>query len=125
MGKYTIGSIVKGVVSGIEKYGIFVKLDEYYSGLIHISEVSKGYVKNINDYVKIGDTIYVEILNINEQAYQAKLSIKNISYKYGSKPQKRKIIETSMGFKTLEHNLPKWIEENIKNSKKQINSIDK
>ncbi len=125
MEKYTIGSIVRGVVSGIEKYGIFVKLDEYYSGLIHISEISKGYVRNINDYVKIGDTIYVEILNIDEQSYQAKLSIKNISYRYGSKPKKRKIIETSMGFKTLERNLPRWIAENIKNNKKHINSIDK
>ena len=47
MNKYEKGNIVVGQVTGIEKYGIFIGLDEFYSGLIHISEISKGYVKNI------------------------------------------------------------------------------
>lgn len=125
MVKYSKGKIVKGVVSGIESYGAFVKLDEYYSGLIHISEVSNGFVKDINDYMKIGDEIYVEILNIDEDLSQMKLSIKNISYKQGTKSRKRKIVETNSGFRTLERNLPHWIEENLKNHKKHINCIDK
>lgn len=125
MVKYSKGKIVKGVVSGIESYGAFVKLDEYYSGLIHISEVSSGFVKDINDYMKVGDTIYVEILNIDEDLSQMKLSIKNIAYKQGSRSKKRKIVETNSGFTTLEKNLPRWIEENLKNNKKQLNSIDK
>ncbi len=125
MVKYSKGKIVKGVVSGIENYGAFVKLDEYYSGLIHISEISNGFVRDINDYVNVGDTIYVEILNINEDLSQMKLSIKNIAYKQGSKSKKRKIVETNTGFTTLERKLPQWIEENLKNNKKQLNSIDK
>ena len=48
MAKYKIGDIVQGCVTGIEKYGVFVNLDEYYTGLIHISEVSDLYVRNIN-----------------------------------------------------------------------------
>ena len=47
--KYEKGKIVTGHVTGIEKYGIFVNLDEFYSGLIHISEISDGFVKDIND----------------------------------------------------------------------------
>ena len=125
MVKYSKGKIVKGVVSGIENYGAFVKLDEYYSGLIHISEISNGFVRDINDYVNVGDTIYVEILNINEDLSQMKLSIKNIAYKQGSKSKKRKIVETNTGFTTLERKLPQWIEENLKNNKKQLNTIDK
>lgn len=125
MVKYSQGKIVKGVVSGIENYGAFVKLDEYYSGLIHISEISNGFVKDINDYMKIGDEIYVEILNIDEDLSQMKLSIKNISYKQGTKSKKRKIVETNSGFSTLERNLPYWIEENLKKHKKEINPIDK
>lgn len=115
MVKYSKGKIVKGIVSGIENYGAFVKLDEYYSGLIHISEISNGFVRDINDYVNVGDTIYVEILNINEDLSQMKLSIKNIAYKQGSKSKKRKIVETNTGFATLERKLPQWIEENLKN----------
>ena len=39
MGKYEKGKIVKGVVTGIESYGVFVSFDEFYTGLIHISEL--------------------------------------------------------------------------------------
>jgi len=125
MEKNMTGEIVKGIVSGIENYGIFVKIDEQTSGLIHISEISNGYVRNINDYAQVGDTIYVEVLELNTNNNQARLSIKNVSYKVGSKIEKKKIVETKHGFSTLEKNLPRWIEENIKNNKKQLNSIDK
>ena len=122
---YSTGKIVKGVVSGIEPYGIFVNFDEYYSGLIHISEISSGFVRNPNKFVQIGETIYVEILDVNEQDCQLKLSIKNIQYKVGKNCRKMKIKETKSGFKTLQYKLPFWIEENLKNHKKQIISIDK
>ena len=115
---YKKGQIVKGTVTGIEKYGAFVSLDEYYTGLIHISEISHGFVKDINDFFKIGDIIQVEILDVDLEQFQLKLSIKNISYKKNNYVQKRKIKETSLRFKTLEYKLPIWIEENLKKLKK-------
>lgn len=45
MTKFKKGEIIKGTVTGIEKYGIFVNLDNYYTGLIHISEISNFFVK--------------------------------------------------------------------------------
>ena len=51
MSKYENGKIVTGCVTGIENYGIFVSLDEYYSGLIHISEISHGFVKDVHDFL--------------------------------------------------------------------------
>lgn len=114
MTKYKKGKIVTATVSGIESYGIFVSLDEYYSGLIHISEISRGFVKDINDFVKIGEIINVEILDIDEEQSQLKLSIKNIKYKKSEKTAKRKIRETPLGFTTLEHKLPIWIKESLK-----------
>ena len=63
MQKYKVNSIVKATVTGIESYGVFVTLDEYYSGLIHISEISHNYVKDINDYVKIGETIKAKVID--------------------------------------------------------------
>ena len=44
MAEYRTGSIVKCQVTGIEKYGAFVNIDGIYSGLIHISEISNGFV---------------------------------------------------------------------------------
>jgi len=124
MAKYKKGKIVKATVSGIEHYGIFVNLDEYYSGLIHISEISHGFVKDIHNFVKIGDIIYVEILEINEELFHLKLSIKNIDYKNVQKEKRIKIVETPLGFNTLKYKLPFWIEENLNNTKKNQNCID-
>ena len=118
MTKYKKGKIVKATVSGIEQYGIFVNLDEYYSGLIHISEISHNFVKDVHDFVKIGDTIYVEILEVDEDLCHLKLSIKNINYKKIQIKKRKKIQETNLGFKTLKYKLPIWIEENINNVKK-------
>lgn len=125
MVKYEKGKIVKATVVGTEKYGIFVSLDEEYSGMIHISEVSHKYVKNINDFVNIGDTINVEILDVDHETYQLNLSIKNINYKKKYSKRKTKIKETSLGFRSLAYNLPIWIEKNIKKEQKTINTIDK
>lgn len=125
MGKYKKGKIVKGTVTCIESYGAFMAFDEYYTGLIHISEISKGFVKDINEFIKVGDHIYVEILDVDEQEAHLKLSIKNINYKINGKPKKSKIIETPHGFKTLEKKLPNWIYNQLKKIKNKANSIDK
>ncbi|MDD3392184.1 MAG: S1 RNA-binding domain-containing protein [Bacilli bacterium] len=116
--KYTKGRIVKGIVTGIESYGIFVSLDGYYSGLIHISEISYSYVKSINNYVKLGDNIYVEILEADEENGHLKLSIKNIDYRITTGKSGRRIRETPHGFATLAYKLPYWIEESLKKQEK-------
>ena len=109
MATYELGNIVTGCVTGIEKYGIFVSLDEYYSGLIHISEISSAFVRNVNDFVKIGETINVKIVGMDEKTSHLKLSIKDIDYKI-QKKNRVKIIETEMGFEPLKEQLNHWID---------------
>ena len=109
MEKYQKNEIVMGMVTGIEKYGIFVSLDEYYSGLIHISEISDDYVKNINNYVDMGETIRVRVLDSEDDTYHVKLSIKNLDYHVKSSHQKIK--ETGSGFEILRKSLDNWIEK--------------
>ena len=41
--------IVKAIVTGLEPYGVFVQIDDNYSGMIHISEIYNKYVKNKSD----------------------------------------------------------------------------
>ena len=62
--KYSINEIVVGEVTGIQPYGAFVKLESGETGLIHISEISSLFVKNISDYVKIGQQIRVKVIEI-------------------------------------------------------------
>ena len=125
MTKFKKGRIIRGTVTGIESYGVFVSCNEYYSGLIHISEISYGYVKKITDYVNVGDIIYTEILEVDESLGQLKLSIKNIDYKCNKGLRKKRIRETTQGFNTLREFLPIWIEKSLKKLKKTSNSVDK
>ena len=118
MAKYEKGKVVRGTITCIEPYGAFVSFDEFYTGLIHISEISRGFVKDINDFVKVGDRIYVEILEVDPEEAHLKLSIKNIKYRMNGKPRRKKIIETPSGFSTLAKNLPVWIEKKLKSIKK-------
>lgn len=109
MNRYKKGEVVTGCVTGIEKYGIFVSLDDYYSGLIHISEISDFFVKNPADYVYVGELIKAVVIDDNElDSFHVKLSIKNIDYKF-SKIKNKKILETPNGFNTLKNQLPVWI----------------
>lgn len=119
MTKYEKDKIVTGYVTGIEKYGIFVNLDEYYSGLIHISEISTGFVRNVSEYVNIGETIKMKVMSVNEKNHQVKLSIKNLDYRIGKK-KRTKIVETEHGFNTLKSNLPIWINDKINEFEDEI-----
>lgn len=121
MSKYDKGKIVTGRVTGIEKYGVFVSLDEFYSGLIHISEISDGFVKDIHDFVSVGETIKARIVDKDDETYHIKLSIKNINYRIENKKE-QKLKEVASGFKPLEEKLDGWImlklsEKNTKNNK--------
>ncbi|CAM4024518.1 S1 domain-containing RNA-binding protein [Geobacillus stearothermophilus] len=61
-----VGSKLQGKVTGITKFGAFVELPEGVTGLVHISEVADSYVKDINDHLKVGDTVYVKVINVGQ-----------------------------------------------------------
>ena len=108
-----INDVIKVVVTGIQKYGAFVLINNKYDGLIHISEISSGYVKNINDYIKIKDEIYAQVVDIDKESNKFKLSIKNIDYRNDGK-----ILHDgdnySNGFEPLKEHLDLWINGKIK-----------
>lgn len=112
MEKIRKSDVIKATVTGVQKYGAFVNTDEY-EGLIHISEISYGYVKNVNDFLKVGDNIFVEVVEIDDEDNHLKLSIKDIDYKKDGTRLKR-MAETKSGFQPLKDNLEIWINEKIK-----------
>lgn len=111
MENIVVGNIVKGQITGITKYGVFVSLEDNYNGLIHISEVSKKFINDLNSLYKIGDIIKVKVLEINEDKLQVKLSIKEI---VPTKKIYKRIKENGGGFKPLEDMLSVKIPEKVK-----------
>ena len=112
MEKIKKDDVIKVTVTGVQKYGAFAETDDY-EGLIHISEISYGYVKSVNDYLKVGDKIYAEVVEVDNEDNHLKLSIKDIDYKKDGAKLKR-MAETKSGFKPLKDNLETWINEKIK-----------
>ena len=116
MVKFHKDEITEGCVTGIEKYGIFVTLDEYYSGLIHISEISDSFIRDINKFVNIGETIRVRVIDTDDDTFHVKLSIKNLNYRIENKCNSNKKKKKN-GFNTLGKQLGRWI-TNKENEKK-------
>ncbi len=112
MSNFKVGEIVKGQVTGVTKYGVFVSLEDDYSGLVHISEVSNKYIKDLKERFMIGDIINVKILEIDESKSHVKLSIKDMVRKV--KRGANKLEESGVGFELLENSLSNWIESKLK-----------
>lgn len=113
MNKLKEKDIVKVTITGVRNYGAFADINSEYEGLIHISEISYGFVKNISDYLSVGEDIYAEVVEVNDENKHVKLSIKDIDYKNDGSRIKR-MAETKNGFLPLQENLEKWINAKIK-----------
>ena len=73
--QFEVGSVVNGKVTGITEYGAFVELEDGKSGMVHISEVSSGFVKDINEHLKLNQEVKVKIISISD-AGKISLSIR-------------------------------------------------
>ncbi len=73
--KPEIGAIYTGKVARIEAYGAFVDVSPAISGLVHVSEVADGFVKDVNKVLKVGQEVKVKLLDIDGEK-RLRLSIK-------------------------------------------------
>jgi translation initiation factor 2 subunit 1 len=75
------GELVVGEIDEIEDFGVFVDLKEYEDkrGLVHISEVASGWIKNVRDHVQEGQTVVAKVLDVDESSQQIDLSIKDVN----------------------------------------------
>lgn len=82
-----VGMILEGKVSGITKFGAFVDLPNSKTGMVHISEVAPTFINEIGDFVKVGQTVKVKVLSMNDG--KISLSIKQALPKDQQKKQPR------------------------------------
>lgn len=74
--KYKIGDTVKASISRISQFWAFMELDGGIQGLIHLSEISHGVVKDIRDFVKVGEEVEAKIINFEPTEKRIGLSLK-------------------------------------------------
>jgi small subunit ribosomal protein S1 len=73
--------VVKGKVTRLEKFGVFVDIGAERPGLVHISELTHDYIRTPNEVVKEGEEVEVKVLEVNRQKKQIKLSMKALEEK--------------------------------------------
>jgi len=123
--EYKIGKVVRGKVTGIQPYGVFVELDENTQGLIHISELKHAYVKDIHQMANVGDEITVMIMDIDEYTKKISLSVRSLTESKHHPFSKRKWIprygkETGIGFESIDEKMPEWIDNALEEIRENI-----
>lgn len=114
MSTFKVGEVVSGKIAGIQSYGAFVALDNSTQGLVHISEITHGFVKDIHDFLEVGQEVKVKILDIDEEKNKISLSIRATEEAPKEQPAKKKTLssgENDEGFNTLRDKLEEWIKK--------------
>ncbi|HIY93196.1 CvfD/Ygs/GSP13 family RNA-binding post-transcriptional regulator [Companilactobacillus sp. HBUAS56275] len=123
-----IGDKLTGTISGIQSYGVFVKLDEKHQGLIHISELKHGFVSNIEERYKVGDEVEVIVMGIDEYNQKISLSTRALSPEKIGRPILHKHFWTDyrdkIGYKTIAKQKDGWVNSAMEliSEKKRKNS---
>lgn len=115
---YKIGQIINGDIIGIQSYGVFVSLDKETQGLIHVSEIQSGYTKSIHNLLEVGQSVVVQIIDIDEYSKKISLSLRTLEKKSLVRSYRRKRYFTNknkkIGFSIISEQLPIWVKEAIK-----------
>lgn len=86
-----VGSLVNGKVVKVLPFGAFVLIDGGETGLVHISEIARNYVEDINEHIKIGDKVSAVVVKVDENG-KISLSIKKALALKAKEPKKKEPI---------------------------------
>ena len=75
---HKVGDVLKGTVTSVVDYGAFISIGSMVEGLLHVSEISHQKVENPRDILKVGDSLEVEILEIDDVKRKVSLSKKSL-----------------------------------------------
>ena len=112
--KYQVGQLVVGKVYNVKPYALFMSFEDGATGLLHISEISDSFVRDIEKYGSVGDEIKVKILSIDKENGFLRVSYKQVPTEemFSSHTnQRRAPITSDDEFKPLQEKLDSWIKE--------------
>ena len=70
------GMVMMGVVRNVIDFGVFVDISVHQDGLVHISEISKDYIKHPSEVLKVGDVVKVKVMSVDLAKKRIQLTIK-------------------------------------------------
>lgn len=115
MSEIKVNKIVVGEITGFTKYGIFVKINDNYTGMVHISEISDNFVEDIEKLFVIGESLDCRVMEIDEEKKQLKLTIKEFNKR---NKRNKTLKEEGRGFAPLQEKLDEWVKEKLEELEK-------
>ena len=116
--KHEIGELLIGTVESVKPYALFLTFSDGEKGLLHISEISDSYIRDIERFGTVGDEIKVKILAIDNHNGFMRVSLKQVpeEEQYSTHTIEKRHIPNigKESFKDLEEHLPQWIDETLK-----------
>lgn len=114
IGKYEVGDVLTGEVTGAVDFGIFVKVEQGLEGLVHISELDWGLVEDTRALYKVGDQVRVKVIEVKDD--KISLSIKQLKenpWQEAAKKFKKDQIVDAVVIKYNKHGALASIEEGV------------
>lgn len=114
VGKYDVGDVLEGEVTGAVDFGVFVKVEQGLEGLVHISELDWGLVEDTRSLYKIGDKVKVKVIEVKDD--KISLSIKQLKenpWQEAAKKFKKDEIVNAVVIKYNKHGALASIEEGV------------
>ena len=116
--KYEVGQVVLGTVINVKPYALFLEFEDGVTGLLHISEISDSFIRDIEKFGTKGDQMNVMIVSIDENNGFLRVSYKRVPKEESFTSHNnnvRKAPEASdEDFKPLAEKLPEWIANTLK-----------
>ena len=112
--EYQVGQLIIGKVYNVKPYALFMSFDDGVTGLLHISEISDSFVRDIEKYGSVGDEIKVKVLTIDKDNGFLRVSYKQVPPEeaYSSHTNQRRLpTVTEEEFAPLRDKLDEWIKD--------------
>jgi len=104
------GEVVKGKVTRIMNYGIFVDIGVGYEGMVHVKEMAHGYVKHPSDLVSEGQEVKAEVLKVNVRRGQIDLSMRAVAPEPEPEPRSEQALDLYDDDEKEDENVPTALE---------------
>lgn len=121
--QYEVGQLVIGTVINVKPYAVFMQFEDGVEGLLHISEISDAYIRDIDKYASKGDKIKVMIVSIDGSNGFLRVSLKKVpqedAYSTHVNKGRQMVKADESDFKPLADHLDEWIKETLQKAKKE------
>lgn len=119
--KYEVNQLIIGKVVNVKPYAIFMSFADGVDGLLHISEISNNYIRDIEKFGSIGDEIKVKVLSIDKNNGFLRVSLKQVpteeTFTTHKNVSRNVPVIANNAFDSLKEKMPEWIENTLKEIK--------